>query len=72
MQVGKCILTVAGIFDKRVRDNLYEVGHERKADSSMSVEELGVKYRPLKETLVEMGYSLIKVGSVVDKTKKKQ
>jgi nucleoside-diphosphate-sugar epimerase len=71
MEVGKCLMTIAGIFDKRVRDNVYEVGHERKADSSLSVEELGVKYRPLKETLVEMGYSLIKIGSVVDKINKK-
>jgi len=69
--IGKCLMTIAGIFDKRVRDAVYEVGHERKADSSLSVEELGVKYRPFKETVVEMGYSLIKVGSVVDKINKK-
>lgn len=35
-----------------------------------SKKELGLKYRDVKDTLIDMGYSLIKFGFVEDKTQK--
>jgi len=57
--------------DKRVRDLLDEVNHERKADNRKSIEELGLQYRSPKESIIDMGYSSIKFGAVPDKINQK-
>lgn len=45
------------------------IGKDIKLTNEKSVQELNVKYRPCEETVVDMAYSLIKQGLVVDKTK---
>lgn len=70
-KLPKLLLRIAGIFDKRARSLVPEVDVERKVDNKLSVEELGIKYRNPRETLIDMGYSLIKTGVIQDKTASK-
>jgi len=70
MTVGKFLLSLAGIFDKRTADVLPEVGIERSVNNRLSVEELGMTYIKPQQSLIDMGYSLIKIGAVPDKIKK--
>lgn len=70
MELGKFALTIGSIFMKRIRFILKEVNIERRMDSSLCVKELGITYRPLKQTLADMGYSMIKLGIVPDKVNK--
>ncbi len=69
MKLGKFIMTIGSVFDKRAKRALPEIGHERLFDTSLSTQELGIKYRSIKESLIEMGYSFIKCGVIPDKTK---
>lgn len=69
-ELGKCLLKIGSIFIKKARSLVSEVDKERRLDASMSVKELGINYRSPKESLAEMGYSLIKLGIVPDKVNK--
>jgi len=67
---GKCLLRLVGIFDRRVALAVPEIGIKRVWQNKLSVEELGMNYISPKQSLIDMGYSLIKIGAVPDKTKK--
>ena len=68
---GNWLIKFGGIFDKRLKSIVPELGVERRMDVSLSKDELGLIYRSPKETLVDMGNSLIKLGIVPDKISKK-
>jgi nucleoside-diphosphate-sugar epimerase len=70
--VGKCVLSVIGLWDKRARSIKPEINVERRVNNELSIQELGIKYRPLQETLNDMGHSLIKAGIVPDKVTKQK
>lgn len=70
--VGKCPVWMMSIFDKQAKLILDSIGIFYRFDNSKSVNELGIKYRPIETSLVEMGYSLIECGSVPNKLKGKK
>jgi nucleoside-diphosphate-sugar epimerase len=55
---------------KELAPVMLQWGKYIKADNTKSKTKLGVKYRPIEETIVEMGYSCIENGYVPDKRKK--
>ncbi|CAI2366343.1 unnamed protein product [Moneuplotes crassus] len=67
-----CLVKLAACCIKDVRPVLKYWGKKVSADHSKSVKELGMKYRTQRETIVDMGYSLIEHGMVKDRTKKKK
>lgn len=69
MTVGKFLMSIAGIFDKRISFIIPEVGIVRDVSNKLSVEELGMTYIKPQQSLIDMGYSLIKLGAVPDKVK---
>jgi nucleoside-diphosphate-sugar epimerase len=69
--IGKFILTIVGIFNKKARDAIPEINLMYEVNNELSIKELGLKYRTSQETLVEMGYSLIKAGAISDKITQK-
>jgi dihydroflavonol-4-reductase len=68
--VGKFLINVVSIFDKKARSIKQVVGKETKFDNTKSVKELGIEYRDVSKCLVEMAYSMIEQGSIPDKRKK--
>jgi nucleoside-diphosphate-sugar epimerase len=67
--LGKFVMTFAAIFVKEARGVQKTIGVEMKVDTSKSKNELGVDYRDYKESLKDMGWSLINKGLVPDKRK---
>ena len=70
--VGDWLIKLGGMFTKDLKTFVPQLNHEKKMDTSLSTKELGLVYRTSKETLVDMGYSLIKIGLVSDKINKKE
>jgi len=66
-KIGKCPMTLASWFDPSVKMILPHVGLCYRIDNSRSKKELGLEYRPVKETVVDMAYKLIEIGIVPKK-----
>ena len=58
------LLWIAGRFDRTVRMTLGYIGRKEEVSNERLVRVLGMKLRPLKDTLVDMGHSLIENGVV--------
>ena len=58
------LLWIAGRFDRTVRMTLGYIGRKEEVSHERLGRVLGMQLRPLKDTLVEMGYSLIENGVV--------
>lgn len=68
--VGSFLLTIASWFDSEVKTILPAVGRNMIFDNSPSIQDLGIKYIDIKKTLIEMGYRMIRMGSVPNKLPK--
>ena len=70
--LGYCPLKLASYFDSQVKTILPIIGIAWTADNNLSKELLGMTYeeRDLKQSIIDMGYSLIEMGIVPDKRKK--
>lgn len=71
-RIGFCPLKMASYFDSQVKLILPFIGIDLYAENTVSKEVLGLTYDrwTLKETIVQMGYSLIEKGLVPDKRPK--
>lgn len=67
-KVGKCPLKFAAFFDSEVKLVLDYIGKFYRIDNTKSVEELGMKYINIEESLIEMAYNLIEIGIVPKKS----
>jgi nucleoside-diphosphate-sugar epimerase len=71
-KAGFCSLKLFSYFDSDVKAMLPYVGKRIKFDNTRSVKELGIEFIPMKQSFVDMGYSLIERGFVADKRIKKE
>ena len=53
--------------NKIAQRNVANIGKEIKFNNERSIKELNITYRPVKQTIIDMGYSLIKQGVVPNK-----
>jgi hypothetical protein len=69
--IGYCPLKLASYFDDQIKTVLPMIGVELTADNNLSKELLGMTYedRNLRQSVIDMGYSLIEMGLVPDKRK---
>lgn len=67
--LGKFAVGVASIFFKDARSIKSIVDVEMKCDLSKSKNELGLEYSDIKQTLKDMGWSIINLGLIEDKRK---
>lgn len=70
-RIGYCPLKLASFWDDQVKVILPMIGVELTADNNLSKQLLGLTYadRDLKQSVIEMGYSLIDMGLVPEKRK---
>ncbi|TNV77483.1 hypothetical protein FGO68_gene10332 [Halteria grandinella] len=70
-RIGFCPLKLASFFDDQVKTILPLIGTDVVAENNLSKELLGVNYDrwTIKQSLVDMGYSLIEQGLVPEKRK---
>jgi len=66
----RCALKFDSMFDDKAKKLLAFYGRKIRFDNKLSLAELGIKYRPVEESIFEMAYSLIIFGFVPDKIKK--
>lgn len=65
--IGTWLLTIGSWFDRSLKDLLPIVGIPLKVDNSLSKQELGMQYIDAKQSLIDMGHSLINNGLVKQK-----
>jgi dihydroflavonol-4-reductase len=70
MKLAKWMLKMASCCDKQIKAILPMIDNHMNVDCSYTNKELEIKYRPLKESCIDMVWSLIKLGAIPDKTKK--
>jgi len=69
--VGRCPVRIASWFDPAMKQMVPLIGTTSHFDNTKSKTLLGIEYsKDLKETITEMGYSIIDQGLVQDKRKK--
>jgi hypothetical protein len=66
----KWLASFASLFIKELKTVMSEWGIELIGDNSESREVLGIKYRPLEATVVDMVHSMWQTGTLEDKRKK--
>ena len=64
MSLPKFVLWVGKFFDETMKLMYYQLGKTLRFNNEKMVRELGVTPRPLKDTMIETGYSLIELGLV--------
>ena len=65
--IPKCILWLVGPFSNKTLTRKFisrNIGYEFKADSSKSIQDLGMTYRPLDESVVEMFRQLVDTNQI--------
>lgn len=70
-RLSHCMAKMFGCCSKEMTQPLLQWGKRVHARNDKSIKNLGIKYRNIDETIVEMGYSLIENGYVKDLRKKK-
>ena len=63
----KTLITLGMLVSNSLHTRLKNVDCRYKVDNSKSIEKLGIEYRPLEETLVDMVEQLIKIGYIKNK-----
>jgi hypothetical protein len=63
----RCVLKVAAMFDPVAAHAVDKFAWEHDLDNSRSKQVLGINYTPVKESVVDMAYSMFKTGAVQDK-----
>jgi len=68
-RIGYCPLKLVSFFDDQVKTVLPLIGVQLTADNNLSKQLLGLTYaeRDLRQSVIDMGYSLIEMGLVPDK-----
>jgi len=69
-KVGKCPMKMAALLDPSVKLILPHVGLFYRIDNTRSIKELGLRYRSVEETLLDMANNMIELGLVPNKIKK--
>ena len=59
------LVRVAGVFDRSVRNVVHSIGRKRECDNTRMKTVLGVMPRDIRDTVIDMCYSLIEQGLVV-------
>ena len=71
-KVSACPIKLLALIDSQMKILVPYIGHQIEADNTLSKELLGLTYpHNAKDSIIEMGYSLIDNGLVPDKRKSK-
>lgn len=66
-KIGYCPLKFASYFDKSIKLIIPFVNRKIEFKNEKSINELGINYRKVDETIIDMCYNLIEKGYVVNK-----
>ena len=69
-EAGSCLFKMLSICDKRLKPFVPVYGLKYEVDDQKTREELGVTYRTLDESVIEMAHNLIDLGYMEDFRKK--
>ena len=71
-EMPKWVGSVASVFLTELKTVMKEWGLELNASNTRSIEGLGIQYRPVKESVVDMVESMWATGALDDKRKTKK
>jgi len=69
-KVSKWPVQMMSVFDANLRVIVPFIDKKYRIDNSRSLKELGMMYRTLEETVIDMGYNLIELGVVPNKIRR--
>ena len=67
-----CPVKIVSTFDKSIKKAIQYWNVNYDFDNTKSKEVLGIEYRPIEDTVVEMSEQMIKLGLIKDKINKKK